>query len=56
MAVDVYTKVRWQIEDLDEQELTPQEYVWEILRIMGEYGLFGDFYWSCKTGMIGGLG
>ena len=54
--IDTYTKTRWEIEDLEEEELTPQEYVWEVIRILAENGLHGNYYWSCKSTFGGGLG
>ena len=53
---DTYTKTKWEIEELDEEELTPQEYVWRVLEIMALNGLRGNYYWCCKTGFVGGTG
>ena len=54
--IDTYAKVRWEIEDLEEEELSAQEYVFEVLRIMTENGLRGSYYWCCKSTFGGGTG
>lgn len=54
--IDIYTKTWWEIEDLEEEELTPAEYVFSVIAILANNGLMGDYYWSCKTGFVGGTG
>ena len=55
-VIDTYTKTRWEIEDLNEEELTPAEYVFSVISILAENGLMGNYYWSCKSTFGGGLG